>query len=174
LLDCTPLSFCASPYINALLPIHIALLCARPDCTQKEPPIMASISDMEELSSDCMSDALSELSRSPSPPPSMLPPGGLPTPPRSHNSPAPSPSPSPNASMTEDDSAPPAKRRRLSPSTSMPRETRHLDLKDRPLEEQPDEHDKLVKALRNKKKIVVIAGAGISVNAGSEYHLCLC
>jgi NAD-dependent histone deacetylase SIR2 len=79
--------------------------------------------------------------------------------------------------MTEDDGAPPAKRRRLSPSTSMPRETRRLDLNERLLEEQPDEHEQLVKALKNKRKIVVVAGAGISVNAGSEfnfaYQMCL-
>lgn len=48
----------------------------------------------------------------------------------------------------------------------MPRETQRLDLYD--ASSQPEELERLVKALKNKRKIVVIAGAGISVSAGSE------
>ena len=49
----------------------------------------------------------------------------------------------------------------------MPRETQRLDLYD--ASSQPEELERLVKALKHKRKIVVIAGAGISVSAGSEY-----
>lgn len=121
--------------------------------------------EMDELSSDNMSD-VSVLSRTPSPPRYMM----LPTPPLSRDSPAASPSPSPNTSMTEteEEGPPPAKRRRLSPS--VPRETTRLDLRDRDLQSQKQEVDRLIKALRNKRKIVVVAGAGISVSAGSESH----
>lgn len=123
---------------------------------------MANMSDSEdELSSDA-SDILSVFSRTPSPFHAVM----LPTPPLSHGSPATSPSPSSNASMTEEDGPPPAKRRRLSPS--MPRDTRRLDLRDDDVQSQKEEVDRLVKALKNKRKIVVVAGAGISVSAGSE------
>lgn len=53
----------------------------------------------------------------------------------------------------------------------MPRQTYHLQLDfERP--EHGSDHwpqfDRLMKCLSNKRKIVVIAGAGISVSAGSE------
>ena len=52
----------------------------------------------------------------------------------------------------------------------MPRDTKRLDLQQ--LREQPDgeqaaQLDRLLKAIRTKRKIVVVAGAGISVSAGS-------
>jgi NAD-dependent histone deacetylase SIR2 len=119
--------------------------------------------DMDDLSSDSMSDNLSVLSRTPSPPREF---GGLPTPPLSDHSSTGSPSPQFDASMTDSDGPPPAKRRRLSPS--MPRETTRLDLHDNDIQLQQGQIDHLVKALRTKRKIVVVAGAGISVSAGSE------
>ncbi len=61
-----------------------------------------------------------------------------------------------------------------------PRElkTEHLDLR-RLNDSNDDEHHKiqdgklkkLMEALRSKRKIVVIAGAGISVSAGSKFSL---
>lgn len=71
---------------------------------------------------------------------------------------------------TEGDVPPPTKRRRLNgPSSKMPRETRRLNLdkfsRDSTLESTV-QLDRLLKALRKKRKIVVIAGAGISVSAG--------
>lgn len=67
---------------------------------------------------------------------------------------------------------PPAKRRKI--AVKEPRTTEYLDLP--ALNESSDEAHhkiqdaklkKLMEALRSKKKIVVIAGAGISVSAGS-------
>lgn len=123
---------------------------------------MTFLGDMDELSSDSMSDNLSVFSRTPSPPRGMM---GLPTPPLSQHSPSGTPSPSTDASLTDEDGQPPSKRRRISPS--MPRDTQRLDLYDPSA--QPEELERLVKALKNKRKIVVIAGAGISVSAGSKY-----
>ncbi|KAI2621519.1 DHS-like NAD/FAD-binding domain-containing protein [Hypomontagnella submonticulosa] len=63
------------------------------------------------------------------------------------------------------DGAPPAKRRRIE---RKPRTTEYLDLKAAAEQSEKDEQllDQLTTALRKKKKIVVIAGAGISVSAG--------
>ncbi|KAJ4327109.1 hypothetical protein N0V84_002497 [Fusarium piperis] len=69
-----------------------------------------------------------------------------------------------------DDSAdgpPPAKKRRISPPKE--RTTEYLDLMKPDDEFTPEDSrqmERLVTALRKKKKIVVIAGAGISVSAG--------
>lgn len=55
----------------------------------------------------------------------------------------------------------------------MPRETRYLDLEElgakgaAALPKEQEQLDRLVKCLRKKRKIVVVAGAGISVSAGS-------
>ncbi|KAJ4295858.1 hypothetical protein N0V88_004560 [Collariella sp. IMI 366227] len=62
------------------------------------------------------------------------------------------------------DGAPPPKRRRVT-APSKPRTTAHIDLENR-CEEDDENLDRLLSALRKKKKIVVIAGAGISVSAG--------
>ena len=63
---------------------------------------------------------------------------------------------------------PPAKRRKVE---RKPRTTEHLDLKAGYTDNQQDEEliDRLKSSLSKKKKIVVIAGAGISVSAGSKY-----
>ncbi|RYP28859.1 hypothetical protein DL767_007017 [Monosporascus sp. MG133] len=63
------------------------------------------------------------------------------------------------------DGAPPAKRRKTS---RKPRTTEHLTLQPPPELSAHDEEllDQLTSALRKKKKIVIIAGAGISVSAG--------
>lgn len=63
----------------------------------------------------------------------------------------------------------PRKRRRLTPtSTNMPRDTKRLDLDDLANPEQAAQLERLIKALRTKRKVVVVAGAGISTSAGSE------
>ncbi|KYK57747.1 Sir2 family histone deacetylase Hst4 [Drechmeria coniospora] len=66
-----------------------------------------------------------------------------------------------------DDSPPPAKKRRVSPPKD--RSTKYLNLM-KPQHECTNEDnfhlERLLSALRKKKKIVVIAGAGISVSAG--------
>ncbi|KAK3181402.1 hypothetical protein K4F52_007264 [Lecanicillium sp. MT-2017a] len=69
--------------------------------------------------------------------------------------------------MASDDGSPPAKRRK----TAQPKErtTEYLDLtkpNDELTDEETHQMDRLLTALRKKKKIVVIAGAGISVSAG--------
>lgn len=64
------------------------------------------------------------------------------------------------------DGPPPPKRRRLAAPPG-PRTTSYLDLENR--DGSDDEKlGRLLSALRKKKKIVVIAGAGISVSAGSK------
>ena len=73
----------------------------------------------------------------------------------------------------EVDGPPPVKRRKT--IERKPRVTRYLDLQSTtpvspvtcPAEQKP-QLDTLLKVLRQKRKIVVIAGAGISVSAGSE------
>ncbi|KAH7328967.1 DHS-like NAD/FAD-binding domain-containing protein [Stachybotrys elegans] len=70
--------------------------------------------------------------------------------------------------MTDRDGPPPAKRRKTAPAPKE-RTTEYLDLtkaNDDFDEEDTRQMDRLVTALRKKKKIVVIAGAGISVSAG--------
>lgn len=65
------------------------------------------------------------------------------------------------------DGPPPSKRRRVA-APAKPRTTAYIDL-----ESQGEEEDgnlkRLLVALQKKKKIVVIAGAGISVSAGSRF-----
>ncbi|KAH7162994.1 DHS-like NAD/FAD-binding domain-containing protein [Dactylonectria estremocensis] len=65
------------------------------------------------------------------------------------------------------DGPPPAKRRKMTPPKE--RTTEYLDLTKPDSEASPEDKrrmERLVTALRKKKKIVVIAGAGISVSAG--------
>ena len=72
---------------------------------------------------------------------------------------------SPTPASGDDAASPPRKRRKLEPK---PRTTEHLDLRTGEVEKgQQDQLDRLLKVLHKKKKIVVIAGAGISVSAGS-------
>lgn len=62
------------------------------------------------------------------------------------------------------DGPPPAKRRKL--ATPKQRSTEYVDMESLSDEDEA-QLDRLLSALRKKKKIVVIAGAGISVSAGS-------
>lgn len=125
----------------------------------------SSIDFLDVYASDADSE-LSDLSRSPSPPEQRYP---L-TPPSSHpSSPTPEISSRKRASPNANSESPPAKRRRV--TESMPRETKHLDLdalSNNLDSENTYELERLVKALQSKRKIVVVAGAGISVSAGSE------
>lgn len=95
----------------------------------------------------------------------------LPTPPPSQDnslkgSPAPDAMDSPVVS--DKDGPPPAKRRRVS---AKERTTEHLDLRHSRVKASEQEHlDSLLRVLHKRRKIVVIAGAGISVAAGSAYH----
>jgi len=68
------------------------------------------------------------------------------------------------------DGAPPRKRRRVE---RKPRTTQYLDLSAASEQSEKDGEllEQLTHALRKKKKVVVIAGAGISVSAGSMYPL---
>ncbi|TQS33913.1 hypothetical protein Golomagni_05727, partial [Golovinomyces magnicellulatus] len=67
----------------------------------------------------------------------------------------------------DDESTPPVKKRRITPPKE--RKTEYLDMTkpaDSMTPEETAQMDRLVSELRKKKKIVVIAGAGISVSAG--------
>ena len=75
--------------------------------------------------------------------------------------------------MDSRDDTPPAKRRRTSYEPK-PRTTEHLSLPEDLAELNPadkEQLDKLLKVLHKKRKIVVVAGAGISVSAGSEFSI---
>ena len=63
------------------------------------------------------------------------------------------------------DGPPPPKRRKV--AVPKPRTTEYVDLENVTPEDEV-QLDRLLSALRKKKKIVVIAGAGISVSAGSK------
>jgi NAD-dependent histone deacetylase SIR2 len=109
--------------------------------------------DFSDLSSPLSSPPSSPLSSPPSSP--ILPPGW--------QSSALTPPPSQHAG---DDMPPPRKRRKIEPKI---RTTQHLDLTSDTAQSEYDRVealDTLLKALRNRRKIVVIAGAGISVSAG--------
>jgi len=72
--------------------------------------------------------------------------------------------------MSERDGPPPAKRRRI--SERKPRTTEYLDLRSCEIkEEEKPQLERLVRTLHKKRKIVVVAGAGISVSAGSMCQL---
>ncbi len=60
---------------------------------------------------------------------------------------------------------PPTKRPRVT-APAKPRNTAYIDLENRG-EEDGDSLETLISSLKRKRKIVVIAGAGISVSAGS-------
>lgn len=123
-------------------------------------------------------DSDSDLSSAPSSP--TLTNNGLPSPPLTQRSSNASPSPDTASSTTwsssREDDGPPAKRRKI--TSPMSRKTAHVALNKcdaKPVDQQNDKDnergqqlDRLVKALRKKRKIVVVAGAGISVSAGSE------
>ena len=86
----------------------------------------------------------------------------------------PSPSPSPTSAKAkvrpacQDDAPPASKKRRIEPEE---RKVQHLDLSDDATlsySEQQAQIDLLQKTIRRHRKIVVIAGAGISTSAGSK------
>nr|OQO31695.1 hypothetical protein B0A51_01043 [Rachicladosporium sp. CCFEE 5018] len=127
------------------------------------------------------SSPLSSLSRSPSPPPELrdalsdiLPRTTsrrrnlshvLPTPPRSQDS-SMTGSPAPDAmdSSMLSDGQPPAKRRRVE---TRERTTERLNLCKTHVKQSEQEHlNRLLQVIHKRRKIVVIAGAGISVSAG--------
>ncbi|KAF9696034.1 hypothetical protein EKO04_005888 [Ascochyta lentis] len=124
-------------------------------------------SPLTELS-DCESE-LSVLTRSPSPPAEFLV-RSLPSPSSSRRSsakttPAPEDMPSPPPSNDEDPR--PAKRRKLTPTTDANgRTTQYLDLTQDITADDKPQLQRLLNVLHKKRKIVVIAGAGISVSAG--------
>lgn len=66
------------------------------------------------------------------------------------------------------DGARPTKRRKVE---KKPRMTEYLDLRTgyKHDDDEEDLVERLTSTLRQKKKIVIIAGAGISVSAGSEF-----
>lgn len=113
------------------------------------------------------SDLSSVASASPSPPPGWCPPS--PPPSQDHDD-SPRSLNAQRRARNEPDDAPPApKRRKVEPK---PRTTQYLDLTpdaDPLAPEQKTQLDLLLKTLRNNRKIVVIAGAGISVSAGSKF-----
>lgn len=110
-----------------------------------------------------MDDDLSDISELSSPPASPIAPPGF----------YPSPPPSQDADhRPEDDALPPARKRRR---VTLPKErkTHELDLSpDAPLSrgEQDWQIRLLVQTLQQHRKVVVIAGAGISTSAGSTCH----
>jgi len=120
------------------------------------------------------SSPLSLLSNSPSPPSSpialeMDPSKRYPSPSSTAQSGSSSPiklEAAPQEIRVRTDGPPPAKRRR----TQAPRKrtTEYLSLDDELDDEAQVRLDRLLTVLRRKKKVVVIAGAGISVSAGSE------
>jgi NAD-dependent histone deacetylase SIR2 len=70
-------------------------------------------------------------------------------------------------SLEEDADGKPAKRRKL--RQPKPRTTHHLNLQSDELDAgQKEQLDRLLKVLYKRRKIVVVAGAGISVSAGSK------
>jgi NAD-dependent histone deacetylase SIR2 len=143
-------------------------------------------SELSSLSTSRESSPLSELGRrTPSPPPeiqlsdaihTMYPKSralshvdpSLPTPPPSQEN-SQSGSPAPDAAdssmLSDKDAPPPAKRRRVGPKE---RTTRSLDLRhERVDSSEQSQFDDMLRALHKRQKIVVVAGAGISVSAGS-------
>ena len=120
------------------------------------------------------SSPLSSPGSTPSPPPEM----GLlqsqfrtsyPSPPSSQltsQTGSPVPDGMDSSTNSDKDGPPPTKRRRISKE----RTTEYLDLRDGEVDpEQHSELDRLLRVLNRHQKIVVIAGAGISVSAGSEF-----
>ncbi|ORY62101.1 DHS-like NAD/FAD-binding domain-containing protein, partial [Pseudomassariella vexata] len=117
------------------------------------------------------SSPLSELSKSPSLSPRNSPRDSMSrylSPPSTAPSGSSSPMKSADAAdsiCVNPDGTPPAKRRRVE---RKPRTTEHLSLRAASEQSEKDEKllDRLTSTLRKKKKIVIVAGAGISVSAG--------
>lgn len=139
-----------------------------------DPPPSSPLSSGSDLSLASKSPSLSPPSRNRLQPDEF---GRLPSPPSTIPSGSASPLkpqyPIESEIHVNPDGPPPAKRRKTEPK---PRTTEHLNLCDGP--ELSDADEKLLThlktVLRRKKKIVVIAGAGISVSAGSKLSTALC
>ena len=127
-----------------------------------------SSSPLTDPPSDCESE-LTVLTRSPSPPPAFHV-RSLPSPSSSRRSSAkttPAPQDMPSPPSSNDDEPRPAKRRKLaSAPDANGRTTEYLDLTQDITDEDKPQLQRLLNALHKKRKIVVIAGAGISVSAG--------
>ena len=124
-------------------------------------------SPLSEVPSDSESD-LSELGRTPSPPAEYRA-RSLPSPSSSRRSSAkttPAPEDMPSPPSSNDDDPRPAKRRRLTKTDPNGRTTEYLDLTQEITAEDKPQLKRLLNVLHKKRKIVVIAGAGISVSAG--------
>ncbi|KAF2173212.1 hypothetical protein M409DRAFT_62785 [Zasmidium cellare ATCC 36951] len=130
---------------------------------------MDDSSDLSSPLSSVPSSPLSSLASSPSPPPDMPPifqSHAYPSPPASqqtsHNG-SPVPDGMASSASSDKDGPPPAKRRRISKDRSAD----YLDLYADTIDpDQQAQLDRLLKVLHKRQKIVVIAGAGISVSAG--------
>ena len=164
------------------------IVAINPDCTRPpristfpQPPFdflesfSSTMDDSSDLSSPLSSVPSSPLSSlaslSPSPPPEMakLRAGPYPSPPASQqtsHSGSPVPDGMVSGASSDKDGPPPAKRRRISKE----RTTEYLDLQADTIDpDQQEQLDRLLKVLHKHQKIVVVAGAGISVSAGSKY-----
>lgn len=133
-------------------------------------------SDFSSPLSSVPSSPLSSLaSLSPSPPPDMpmlsSRAAPYPSPPASQqasHSGSPAPDGMASSTSSDKDGPPPAKCRRISKD----RTAEYLDLKGDTIDsDQQAQLDRLLKVLHKRQKIVVIAGAGISVSAGSKSTL---
>lgn len=129
---------------------------------------MNSDSDLTDLSSE-----LSSVRSSPSPPPTF----GYPSPQSSQDNSAnvsDSQQRCRKRSLDAEDLPVPKKRKSFE---AKPRRTDHLDLRSPPLQPAVDQSAQLnllLKTLRKRRKIVVIAGAGISTSAGGEFFILHC
>ncbi|SMY20699.1 unnamed protein product [Zymoseptoria tritici ST99CH_1A5] len=127
-------------------------------------------SPLSSLPSSPPSSPLTEFSNSPSPPPSdeamFQTRAAYPSPPASQQTStngSPTPDGMDSSAHTEKDGQPPAKRRRISKE----RTTEQLNLRGESIHpDEQDQLDRLMQVLHKRQKIVVIAGAGISVSAG--------
>ncbi|KAF2266921.1 DHS-like NAD/FAD-binding domain-containing protein [Lojkania enalia] len=132
----------------------------------------ASNGESSPLSSPPVSDSDSEisvLSKSPSPPPGLFRyPSPSSTTSSQRSSAKTSPAPeimAPTPSSGNDDGRPPRKKRKLADPKERTTERLDLRLGEVAAEEKP-QLERLLRVLHKKRKIVVIAGAGISVSAG--------
>jgi hypothetical protein len=170
------------------LPLHVVFTSPSPAAMayHDDDPGSQLSSELTSLSTSRESSPLSSLGRrTPSPPPeihlsdalhNMYPKTktlshvdpSLPTPPPSQEnsqSGSPAPDAADSAMLSDKDAPPPAKRRRVGPKE---RTTRSLDLRHEHVNSsEQSQFDDMLRALHKRQKIVVVAGAGISVAAGS-------
>ena len=138
---------------------------------------LSSLSACSSPLSSPPSSPLSSPASSPSPPPEIMPLShsarprpnlSYPSPPASQQtsqSGSPAPDGMDSAAATDKEGPPPAKRRRISKERS----TEYLDMRSGDIDpDQRPELDRVLNVLHKRQKIVVIAGAGISVSAGSR------